>query len=178
MPIENEALQGLPLFASLSTTELEEVSTQLDVTTAEPKAELMREGDSGGHPLFILLSGAVDVVKRGMDGRGHVIASLAAPSVFGEIELLGRRRASASVVATSRVRVAQLRRGIFDEMCNAGRPAALKIIRNLAQVLSYRLAATDDQLAAQFDLAVPGVKEKVEELRRVIYSTWQPPVSA
>jgi CRP-like cAMP-binding protein len=148
MPIENEALQGLALFTGLSTTELEEVSMQLDVKSADAGTELIREGDADGHPLFVLLAGTVEVVKR---------------------------KASASVVATSQVRVAQLHRGVFDEMCNANRPAALKIIRNLAQVLSFRLAATDDQLAAQFDLAPPGIKEKVGEVRRVIYSTWQPP---
>ncbi|MBI5508290.1 MAG: cyclic nucleotide-binding domain-containing protein [Deltaproteobacteria bacterium] len=173
MPIETETLSRLPLFKGLDTTELEEIASALMAQDVEAGKTLIREGNNEGNPIFVLLSGSVEVVKRGLDGRGHVISTLAAPSVFGEIEILARRAAIATVNAATAVKVAVLSRGVFDEMCNGNRPAALKMVRNLAQVLSYRLAATDDRLAAQFDLSVSATAEKVGQVRQVIYSAWK-----
>ncbi len=175
MPIEIDSLQGMPLFAGLSTTELEEIAAHLEPHAAAVGEELIREGEDVRQPLYVLLAGSVEVIKRGVDGRGHVIATLSAPSVFGEVEALVKRRAVATVRASAPVRVGRLRRGAFDEMCAAARPAALKIISNLAQVLSYRLAATDCQLAAQFELRAPGADASIGEVRRVLYTAWEPP---
>jgi CRP/FNR family transcriptional regulator, cyclic AMP receptor protein len=173
MPIEVDALSQLPLFKGLSTSELEEIAATLQACDAPAGKALIREGDAAGHPIFVLVHGTVEVVKRGLDGRGHVISTLAAPSVFGEIEILTRRSAIASVNAVSDVKLATLSRGEFDQMCNASRSAALKMVRNLAQVLSYRLAATDDRLAAQFDLSIAGNAAKLGEVREVLYSGWK-----
>ncbi len=168
MPVEIETLKSLPLLHGLDTTELEEVATHLAMRDVEAGEEIIREGDDARHALYFLLRGSVDVVKRGVDGRGHVISNLSAPSVFGEIEALSRRKAIATVTASTAARLALLRRGVFDEMCRDNRMCALKMIRNLAQVLSYRLAATDDKLAAQFALGAP----QADQLHELIYSSW------
>ena len=169
MPVDMEILKSLPLLRGLDTTELEEVAALLGFQEVRAGEEIIREGDNTEHALYFLLQGSVDVIKRGMDGRGHVISNLSAPSVFGEIEALVRRKAIASVTASTPGKLALLRRGVFDEMCHDNRSCALKMIRNLAQVLSYRLAATDDKLAAQFALEVPGA----HEIRKVIHSGWR-----
>lgn len=173
MPIDTEVLQSLPLLRGLTSSEVEELAVQLEITAVAAGESIIREGDPPGHPLFILLEGSVEVIKRGMDGRGHVISSLSAPSVFGEIEALARRPAIATVNAVTAARFALLKRGVFDEMCTNNRPAALKMVKNLAQVLSHRLAATDERLAAQFNLSMPGAEAEVGELRRVMYSSWR-----
>jgi CRP-like cAMP-binding protein len=169
MPVELETLRSLPLLRGLDSNELEEVAAHLALRDVPASTEIIREGEDSAHALYFLLQGSVDVVKRGMDGRGRVISSLSAPSVFGEVEALSHRKAIASVLASSSARFAVLHRGVFDEMCAANRSSALKIIRNLAQVLSYRLAATDDKLAAQFALEAPTAKE----IHRVIFSDWR-----
>jgi CRP/FNR family transcriptional regulator, cyclic AMP receptor protein len=175
MPIDADTLAELPLFKGLNTTELEEIAAMLSLDAVPAGKTLIREGDNAAHPIFILMQGTVEVVKQGLDGRGHVISTLAAPSVFGEIEILARRPAIATVNSVSDVRVATLGRGEFDRMCGANRSAALKMVRNLAQVLSYRLAATDDRLAAQFDLSIAGNVVKVGELRQALYGGWKAP---
>jgi CRP-like cAMP-binding protein len=173
MPVDMECLQDLSLLRGLNSVELEELAAHLDEAHMRAGEEIIREDDPPGHPLFFLLKGSVDVIKRGVDGRGHVISNLSAPSVFGEVEALVHRRAIAGIVASTDIKVARLRRGVFDEMCKAQRSCALKVIRNLAKVLSYRLAATDEKLAAQFDLAGPSNDTKLMELRQVIYSGWR-----
>ncbi|MEK7705071.1 MAG: cyclic nucleotide-binding domain-containing protein [Myxococcota bacterium] len=172
MPIEPQILLELPLFAGLTTTEIEEIATQMSAASYAPRAAIMREGDAPGHPIYVLVKGSVDVVKRGFDGRARVLTSLAAPSVFGEVELLARRPAIASVVAMSTVEVATLGRGVFDELVTAGRPCVMKVVRNLAQVLSYRLAATDERLAALGNFLAPQDLEKLDQVQHALFGDW------
>ncbi len=174
MPVDPNILADLPLFRGLSTVELEELCSYLSERAIGAKERIMREGDSPGHPIYILLRGTVEVVKGGINGRQHVITSLSAPSVFGEIEVLAKRPAIAGVVATTEVALAELARGDFDQMLNASRTAALKVVKNLAQTLSYRLAATDEQLAAHFDAGDTLAQAEIGLMRSVLYAGWRP----
>lgn len=173
MGVDSALLTDFPLFAGLSTVELEEISSHLTTKDVPALERIMREGDPPGHPIYILLAGSVEITKTGIQGHPHVISSLAAPSVFGEIEVLAKRPAIASVTATSAVRVAMLKRGVFDEMCQQNRSAALKVVKNLAQTLSYRLAATDERLATYFDHGDKGQRETIGAMRSVLYSSWR-----
>ena len=172
MPVEIHQLERLPLFTGLNTTELEEMAAHLGTTEVCAGTTLISEGDPPGAPMFILVQGAVEVVKRGLDGRGHVISSLSAPSVFGEVEVLARRPAVATVAAITDVCLATLGRGVFDELCAANRSCVLKLVRNIAQVLSHRLAAADQRLAAQFEARTPLGPDRIGELRGMLYSSW------
>ncbi len=173
MSIDATLLAELPLFRGLSSVELEEIASQLETREFKQGERIIREGDPPNHPMYILLRGVVEVVKNGVNGRDHVISTLSAPSVFGEIEVLARRPAIAGVAASTVVVAAEFRRGVFDEMVAQNRSAVLKIIKNLAQTLSFRLAATDEQLAAHFESASPGAKESLGRLRHVLYSGWK-----
>lgn len=171
MPVQVDVLAGLPLFSGLSTIELEEIACHLDIDEAGNEAILIREGDEPNHPIYILLDGSVEVLKHGIDGRDHVISSLSAPSVFGEIEVLAHRPAIAGVRTTSPVKFARLNRGVFDELCADNRACILKVIKNLASTLAYRLAATDGRLAAYFSIAHPD-SEAIGQMHSLLYSTW------
>jgi CRP-like cAMP-binding protein len=168
MPVEPSLLKLLPLFDGLSTAEVEEVAAQMSVQDFEAGASIIREGDAPRHPIYVLLEGTVDVLKRGFDGRARVLTNLVAPSVFGELEMLTRRPAIAGVEAMSGVRAAVLNRGAFDEMLRAQRPALLKITKNLAYVLSWRLAATDERLAALAGGLAPDERVRLEAVRELL----------
>lgn len=175
MPVEIDTLAHLPLFEGLSSVDLEELCTHFEHGRLEAKTAIIKEGDRPGHPIYVLTGGSVDVVKSGADGRFHVISSLTAPSVFGELEVLARRPAIAGVIAATDVEVATLGRGVFDELCNAGRPCVLKVVKNIAQVLSYRLAATDERLATYFAMGQESENEKLSHVRSLLYSGWRRP---
>jgi CRP-like cAMP-binding protein len=177
MPVQVDLLSGLPLFIGLSSVELEEMASLLETTESKPRDVLIREGDPPDHPIYILLKGAVEVVKHGVDNRDHIISTLGAPSVFGEIEVLARRPAIASVLTIGPVLLAklrrELRRGVFDELCQQNRPGMLKVVRNLATTLAYRLAATDERLAAYFSTSAPDEAAALGQMRNLLYSSWQ-----
>jgi len=174
MPVEASSLVPVPMLVGLDSTEVEEIAAQMTAQNIKAGQTIIREKDAPGHPVYVLLAGVVDVVKQGVDRRAHIIANLSAPSVFGEIEMLARRPAIASVVAATDVTLALLHRGAFDELVAAGRPAVMKIIRNLAQTLSYRLAATDERLTAFASIATDHERAQLGEVRALLYSGWSP----
>jgi CRP-like cAMP-binding protein len=172
MPIDASLWKSLPLFAGLNSTEVEELAAQMTPKKVAAGQTIIREKDAPGLPMYVLLAGSVDIVKQGVDQRAHVIANLSAPSVFGEIELLACRPAIASVVAATDVSLALLHRGVFEELVAAVRPAVMKVVRNLAQTLSYRLAATDERLAAFASVASGRERKHLGQMQSLLYSGW------
>ena len=166
-------LADLPLFKGLSSVELEEVASYLVDRRAPAQTRLIEEGDTGGHAIYLLLAGEVDVLKRGHHSHPRVIGTLAAPSVFGEVEVLARRPAIASVVASTDCTLAVMNRGIFDELAAANRSAILKVVRNLAVTLAYRLAATDERMAAYFGLEGRDQAERLAPVTQALYTGWR-----
>src|SRR5689334_17201848 len=120
MSVDASVLADLPLFRGLTTVELEEVASILVHRHLKARERVIREGDAPGHPIFLLVAGSVEVTKIGVNGRPHVISSLSAPSVFGEIEVLAKRPAIASVTAVTDAQVAEIPRGAFDELAQEG----------------------------------------------------------
>ena len=172
MPVQVDLLANLPLFDGLSTVELEELGSHLESAEVDAKQTIIKEGDQPDHPIYILISGNVEVIKYGIDRRDHVISTLAAPSVFGEIEVLARRPAIATVCTVSKCRLALLNRGVFEELCNNNRSCILKVVKNLATTLAYRLAATDGRLAAYFSLTQNNDPEAIGQVHKTLYSSW------
>jgi CRP-like cAMP-binding protein len=93
-------LRGHPIFSSLT----EEEGSQLlrDEVSQEkvysPGSVIVREGE-GGDSLFLVGSGAVQVVMRGPEGQDVPLAVLGAEEFFGEVAVLEGRPRSATVTA-------------------------------------------------------------------------------
>ncbi|MCE2802834.1 MAG: FAD-dependent oxidoreductase [Gemmatimonadetes bacterium] len=71
--------------------------------------DIVREGDVGTS-LFLIQEGEVEVIKRGEDGTETRVATLGPGQQFGEVAVFQRVRRTATVRATSRVRLVQIRR--------------------------------------------------------------------
>ncbi|MFM8302213.1 MAG: FAD-dependent oxidoreductase [Gemmatimonadota bacterium] len=71
--------------------------------------DIVREGDVGTS-LFLIQEGEVEVIKRGEDGTETPVATLGPGQQFGEVAVFQRVRRTATVRATSRVRLVQIRR--------------------------------------------------------------------
>ena len=95
-------LSGIPLFDSLSESELEQLATWFDVETAAEGVRLTGEGASG-YSFFVLLDGSAAVTSAGAE-----IATLLPGDFFGEMAILGDGRRSATVTTTSPSRVLTL----------------------------------------------------------------------
>ena len=103
-------LQGVPLFSSCTTRQLEFIATRVDELDFPMGKVLTEEGHSGGD-FFIIISGTADV-RRG----GRTVNRMKAGDFFGEIALLDQGPRSATVVATSPMRALVLGPSQFQDL--------------------------------------------------------------
>jgi CRP/FNR family transcriptional regulator, cyclic AMP receptor protein len=100
--MDSARVTAIPLFAGLSGTELEAVCAAAGELRVDAGTTLANEGDFG-HGFFAIEDGTADVVRD-----GAVLARLGPGDVFGEVALLTSGRRTASVVATSEMRLLTL----------------------------------------------------------------------
>ncbi len=109
-----------PLFAPMPRPERLHLAGQLPILEASPGALLVRQGRAPDG-LFALLAGRADVVYS--EGQGdRLLARLSAGDVFGELSLLRRAPAFASVVARRPSLVLALPRDTARQLLDWNRP--------------------------------------------------------
>lgn len=97
--MDSAGLEDIPLFADLTDEQRAQVASAMRETTAEPGRMLAVQGDNA-YQLFVIDSGTADVTQD-----GEIITTLGPGDVFGEIGLLATGTRTASVVATSPMRL-------------------------------------------------------------------------
>lgn len=108
-----EAFLGeVKLFASMSPYERSKVADALDTITYPADSTIINEGDPGD-AFFLLESGEAAVYKRGESGPVHRYQK---GDYFGELALLNDAPRAASVVSTSKVKVASLKKDAFARL--------------------------------------------------------------
>lgn len=100
--VSAERIAAIPLFAGLGGDQQAAVAGAAGELEVESGTVLASAGDFG-HAFFAIEEGSADVTSG-----GAVIARLGAGDVFGEIALLQAGRRTASVVATSPMRLLTL----------------------------------------------------------------------
>jgi CRP/FNR family transcriptional regulator, cyclic AMP receptor protein len=126
-----EVLKRIPLFAECTKAELIEVALNADEREAAEDDRLTEEGRRG-REFFILVEGAV-VVRRG----GRKLAELGPGDWFGEIAILTYRPRTATVTATSPVRLLVISDRAFRQAVETTPRIALKVLRNVAARLEH-----------------------------------------
>ena len=137
------ALRNVPLFAHLNLDQLDAVAAFLEEQFFLAGEVVVREGDPGDH-LYVLVEGEVDAVKDRGTPREHLLNSMQPPSYFGEIAILDRSPRSATVVASTDVRVLRLAGDRFRELILQSPEIAFEVLR----VLTSRLRRSDERSSA------------------------------
>ena len=127
-----ELIRRAPLFARCSRRELAEIASIADEIDIPAGKELTREGATG-REFFVLLDGTADVKKN-----GRPINRLSAGDFFGEIALVSRVPRTATVVATSPLRVLVITDRAFRSLLDQSPQLQTKVM----QALADRLAPT------------------------------------
>ena len=124
-----ELLQAVPLFASCSKTELERIASLADELDLADGATLIREGERG-REFLVIVDGTVRVTKD-----GKKIRDLGSGDFIGEVALVSDVPRTATVTATSPVRLLVVTdrafRGLIEEMPSI----ATKVLQSLGERL-------------------------------------------
>jgi CRP/FNR family cyclic AMP-dependent transcriptional regulator len=126
-------LRKVPLFSHCSQRELEFLSTRMDEVSLNPGRVLITEGQPTDS-FFVLLAGEVEVTR---DGRP--VRRMAAGDFFGEIGMLDRGSATATVKTTQPAEALVMSHAQFRDAIKANDALAFKVITAMAA----RLRATD-----------------------------------
>ena len=126
-----ELLKRVPLFAGCSKAELREVALSADELDLRDGHVLTKEGRPG-REFFVLVDGTARVTKD-----GKLLADLKNGDWFGEIALLTHRPRTATVTATSPVRVLVITDRAFRRVVETMPRIALKILASVGQRLDH-----------------------------------------
>ena len=124
-----DRLGRVPLFAGVSRRELEFVASRVDEVNLKPGQTLISEGQPT-EAFFILESGHVQVTR---DGKS--VNRLGPGDFFGEIGMLDRGPATATVVTDGPVEAMVLSHTQFRDAIKANDNLALQVIAAMAKRL-------------------------------------------
>jgi CRP-like cAMP-binding protein len=133
----NTILRAVPLFKPLDDVEIAELAKLMASQSFTANQPIMVEG----HPppgLYVLLDGKVAVMKGKGDGADH-ICDLDAGECVGEVEIIENAACAASVVAYGNVETAVIVADNLNRYFTAYPNAAVKILRQMVNVLAARL---------------------------------------
>jgi CRP-like cAMP-binding protein len=124
-----ELIGAVPLFASCSKAELQRIATLADELDLAEGATLIREGERG-REFLVIVDGTVTVTKR-----GRKVRDLGSGDFIGEIALVSDVPRTATVTASSPVRLLVVTdrafRGLVEEMPSI----ATKVLQSLGERL-------------------------------------------
>ncbi|HEX4621924.1 MAG TPA: cyclic nucleotide-binding domain-containing protein [Myxococcaceae bacterium] len=164
-----QKLIQIPIFRGLTEQEATSIIEMAEETSVKKGDTLFKEGEAGD-ALYVVLEGSVHVLKKDRAGTEQELAKMGDGSVLGEMSLVaGSANRSASAVALSDVKLLRVSSQRFSKLLAANEVGALKVVHNLAQVLSRRLQLMDEKLVDLLDKGKR--KEELAEFQRIL-SNW------
>lgn len=149
--LQGEHLFGSsPLFEGLTPEEIREIvraSERLQLQTGD----LLFVQDDVAEAVYILQSGELQVRANSPMGEDIVLAMLGPGTVVGELALIDGGPRSATVESLSNCAVYRLSRADFNNLKAQFRPAAYKVILNLAKTVDARRRQAERRIAEVFD---------------------------
>ena len=126
-----DLLKKVPLFSGCSKSELQQLASIADEIDLREGSALTREGQPG-REFFVLIDGTVEVTQN-----SETIAKLGAGDWFGEIALLTKASRTATVTATSPVRVLVVTDRAFRQVVEATPSIAVKVLERVGERLAH-----------------------------------------
>jgi CRP/FNR family transcriptional regulator, cyclic AMP receptor protein len=137
-------LQGVPLFSTLSSQELESVA-QVAVSRAFAAGEVVfREGDDGT-TCYVVRTGRARARREHPDGRSITLAHFGPGDIFGEMAMFDGERRSATVETLEPTEAIAILSGDMHRLLRQHPDISIKLIA----ALGGRLRQTNERLARQ-----------------------------
>jgi CRP-like cAMP-binding protein len=176
-PSAADVFHQVPLFESLTEKELRQLAGITTTSEFNPGDYILRQGQTS-QDLWIVLSGSCEVI----DERSHnsetngvpiVLAALGPLDSFGEMSFFQPAPHSASVRASTPLRVLRIERTHYDALVKDGCPGAYKLACNVVACLADRLRRMDEWTARL--LAEDALQRRVPEwndFRQKLFRGW------
>lgn len=124
-----DLLKGVPLFAGCSKADLERIASLADELDLAEGSTLIREGERG-REFLVVVDGTVRVSRK-----GRKLRDLGAGDFIGEIALVADVPRTATVTATSPVRLLVVTDRAFRSLIERTPSVATKVLQSLGERL-------------------------------------------
>ncbi len=118
---------------------------------------IIREGEEGD-ALYILKSGAVNILKKTLENENYTVVRLESKKgsivFFGELALLDNDRRSATVVADTDCELLVIQREDFIKLGDKYPQLGLPITREISKILAVRLRKANQDIITLFESLV------------------------
>jgi CRP-like cAMP-binding protein len=131
-----DALSKVPLFATLTRSELEFVATKADEADV-PAGRILTTQGAPGDTFYALLNGEAKV-----EIDGHLRRTLETGDFFGEISMLDRGLATATITTTKPSRLLVMSHAQFRDAIKANDALLIKVLAAMGERLRADLAAS------------------------------------
>ena len=157
-----EELKKFPLLQELSDEDMKVFAGILREENFKEGKRIIEEGDLG-NCMYLLLEGAVDVLKTTLYGEEYVCAKLndTMHCVFGEIALIDHDKRSASILATRDCRTAVVTVSDFQTFCQERPAAGCKLLMVISSNLCRNLRLENENLLKVYSALV----EEIENVK-------------
>ncbi|MDA0985994.1 MAG: cyclic nucleotide-binding domain-containing protein [Bacteroidetes bacterium] len=139
-----EKLSQIPLFQTLNTNELREISSIVHKRFYNEGEYICYQNDPG-LGMYIIEQGEAKVFLMG-NNFSNEIATIQTGGCFGELSLLDDSPRSASVITTMNSNIIGFFRHDLEELLNKNSNLGSKILMRLAQLVSERLRQTNSEV--------------------------------
>ncbi len=136
--------RGVPLFHSLSSRQLARVMLAMQPRFYRTGEMLFEEGHVG-KAVFIMKSGKVEL-SRNANGQQRTLGILGPGQMFGEMALLEQMKRTASATVVEDGDVFLLYTATLDALIREHPEIGVKLLRNMAVMLSALLRRTNQEL--------------------------------
>ena len=145
-PIIEFLILKIPILGTLTDKELAVIEKYLNFIKLTPGEITFEEGDRGDYVCFVV-EGSLDVVKKSETGEDIVISTLSKGHSIGEMAVIDHLPRSATVKARTKATLLTLSRDNFDYIMAEHSAIAVKILKEIARLLSLNLRKTSSSLA-------------------------------
>lgn len=149
MPLLIETLKQVELFQGLTPAQLERLSALCQSQTWARMTVIFEQGDPAD-TLYIVASGQVDITVQTPDGGNMTAVFLGAGQIIGEMGLVDAGTRSASAIAVEdNTLIYSIRAQELERLCEEDTAIGYRLMRNIAQDLSFKLRHHDTTIAEQ-----------------------------
>lgn len=143
----NALLPKLEVFNFLEESDYKIIANYMFPHDYEEGSFIFKEGAHGGY-MFFIIKGEVEVIKQ-FDNKKHTIAKLSEGRSVGEMSLIDGSPRSATVRATSALKLLVLKKEDFTKLNDEEPAIANKVLMGIATLLSLSLRDTNNRFTVK-----------------------------
>ena len=162
------SLIDIPMFSQIDRSDLDDLPVICDLYSYEPGEVIIVEGEVSAS-IYILLSGDVEVLKKGQTKDLIRLTTLSNGATFGETSIFKNEPSTATVRATSLSLIMALSRERFSEYVNKHPRAGLVIMTYIVFGLLEKLRSSNELIAYEKEFMVTA--EDLESLKSLFPPT-------